>query len=685
MGGAQANLTGIRDLGAISAPALAPGFQAMGEALGQAGPLLLQMARVIMPALSQVMERLAPVIPALFQAFMPFAGVLAQIAAPIASIVANMAPLAPVIMGTVIAVKVLGAALIAGKAAMMVFSVAQGVAAAATGVGTAALAGNTIALGAHKAATVASTIASRALGVAMTLGWNGEDIYRGRRRCRRRDLERSSRRPKLGSGCGRRSGRPSSTRRRWPGSGSRTRSARLGSSSGHGWWSGGTAGRALSTFVGAVKTVWTAIQPAVTWLAKLWLTVQKFNFTVAIAALKGLGAVIGWLWTNVVVPAFKGIALAVETWWAGVQVVWNLAKPAIQAIGDVIMWLWHNVAVPAFEAIKTAVTTWWDGVQHVWGLFQTGVDTVGKAITTLKDGFTTGFNAIKGVVETVWNFISGVLEKIKSGIGGVVDKLNSIPGLNVLIPGGNADGRSPGFARGTVSKRGVVSGPGSGTSDSILARISDGEGIVKASAMKAGGGVLVSALNAGWTPTAEQMHQLFRIRRRRRRAGDPVASLHVEEGIPRSRVDQRRQRPARRSRRARDRQRGRHYDPELRVRRGHRDREQDPGVLAEERGPAQRQRHHLARAVLRLRRRPGHREAIRRPRRRHREPLRPPARHPGRRARRRRDADRGARHEFDHRPGQFVVVELVDVAGRFDVRHPVRTRRTGRSLRRRIR
>ena len=334
-------LTGIRDLGAISAPALAPGFQAIGQALGQAGPLLLQMARVIMPALSQVMERLAPVIPALFQAFMPFAGVLAQIAPPIASIVANMAPLAPVIMGTVIAVKVLGAALIAGKAAMMVFSVAQGVAAAATGVGTAALAGNTIALGAHKAATVASTIASRALGVAMTFALGpiglmptivavvavGAAIWAffTKTETGKRLWEKI-----------------------WPAVVNAAKVAWqwIKDTLGKAWEQigpslmriGETAKQAFSTFVGAVKTVWTAIQPAVTWLAKLWLTVQKFNFTVAIAALKGLGAVIGWLWTNVVVPAFKGIALAVETWWAGVQVVWNLAKPAIQAIGDVIMW-----------------------------------------------------------------------------------------------------------------------------------------------------------------------------------------------------------------------------------------------------------------------------------------------------------------------------------------------------------
>lgn len=55
----------------------------------------------------------------------------------------------------------------------------------------------------------------------------------------------------------------------------------------------------------------------------------------------------------------------------------------------------------------------------------------------------------------------------------------------------------PGIAGG-----GIVSGPGTGTSDSILARLSVGEGIVKNDAMAKGGGPLVAALNAGWVPSA---------------------------------------------------------------------------------------------------------------------------------------------------------------------------------------
>ncbi|AKF14877.1 endolysin [Mycobacterium phage MOOREtheMARYer] len=502
-------ITFVRDLGTMAAPALAPGFQALGQALGQAGPPLMRMAEILMPALSSVMERLSPIIPELVRAFTPWAGVLAQIAPPIASIVAQMAPLAPLLVAGSAAVKLITVAMVAGKAAGMAFSVMQGVAAAATGASTASLGGNVIALGAHRVATVASTIASRALGVAMTFALGPIGLIIAAVVAVGAAIWAFFTKTETGKRL---------WEKIWPAITNAVKVAWtwIKDTFAKAWQQigpslmriGATAKDAFGKFVEAAKTVWTAIQPAIMWIGKLWLSVQKFNFTVAIGALKALGAVIGWLWTNVVVPAFKGIALAVETWWAGVQIVWAAAQPAIRAVGDVIMWLWQNVAVPAFDAIKTAVTTWWDGVQHVWGLFKTGVDTVGNAITFLKDAFTTGFNAIKGVVEKVWGFIGGILDKIKSGIGGVVDKLNSIPGIGALIPG-NADGRPPGFAGGTVSRRGVVSGPGTGTSDSILARISNGEGIVKERAMAAGGGVLVAALNAGWTPTAEQMHQLF--------------------------------------------------------------------------------------------------------------------------------------------------------------------------------
>ncbi|WP_304113648.1 tape measure protein [Mycolicibacterium bacteremicum] len=274
---------------------------------------------------------------------------------------------------------------------------------------------------------------------------------------------------------------------------------------------GEVAKQAFGTFVGAVKTVWTAIQPAIAWVGRLWMAVAKLQFSAAVSALKALGSVIGWLWSNVVVPAFSGIASAVQTWWAGTQVVWSAATTAVGWVGDKLSWLWKTIAVPAFDAIGTAVSTWWSGVKAIWGFATDAIDKVGKGVGVLKDGFVTAFNAIKDVVTNVWNSIKGIIESIGSGIGGVVDKLRGIPGIGSLIPG-KAAGSPPGFAGGrpaTLSRSGRISGPGTGTSDSILAMVSNDEGIVKASAMRRGGGLLVAALNSGWVPSPEYLRGML--------------------------------------------------------------------------------------------------------------------------------------------------------------------------------
>lgn len=469
-------ITGIRDLGAVSAPALAPGFKALGDALGQAAPLLVKMAEILMPALSQVMERLAPVIPELVRAFTPWAGVLAQIAPPIASIVAELAPLAPLLLVTVGAVKAIAIGMALYNTAMLIAANATKVWTAAQWLFNAAMTANPIGI-----VIVAVAALAAGLWAFFTKTETGRKLWE----------------------------------KIWPAITNAVKVAWewIKNTLSKAWEQigpsvmkiGETAKQAFGTFIEAVKKVWPVIQPAIAWLGRLWLSVQKIQFNVAITALKALGTAIGWLWTNVVVPAFKGIASAVQLWWAGAQVVWGAATTAIGWVGDKVMWLWQNVVVPAFEGIKAAITTWWDGVQFVWGLLTDAFDTAGKGIGVLKDAFMTGFNAIKDVVTGVWNTISGIIDKITNGVGKVADVLRNVPILGNLIPG-NADGKPAGFAGGrpaTLSRSGRLSGPGTGTSDSILALLSNGEGVVKESAMTSGGAVVVAALNAGWVPSAE--------------------------------------------------------------------------------------------------------------------------------------------------------------------------------------
>ncbi|MGA5542698.1 hypothetical protein ACPCIR_12670 [Mycobacterium sp. NPDC051198] len=161
----------LRELGGITAPALAPGFQAIGDAIAQASPGVMAMARELMPALSEVMQNLAPVLPSLVNAFTPWATVVAVIAPHLATIVAHLGPLAPLILAVTLAAKGIGMAMIVWNTAMAAGSIAQGIFAAATGAGTASLGTNTIALAAHRVAMIAGATAAKAVTAAQWL-WN---------------------------------------------------------------------------------------------------------------------------------------------------------------------------------------------------------------------------------------------------------------------------------------------------------------------------------------------------------------------------------------------------------------------------------------------------------------------------------------------------------------------------------
>ncbi|QFG09403.1 endolysin [Mycobacterium phage Yuna] len=472
----QPVIDGIRQIGAVTAPALAPGFKAIGAAIAESVPGLVQMAQILMPALSQVMERLAPVLPALVAAFTPWAGTLATIAPPIASVVANLAPLAPLLLVTVGAVKAMAIGMAIYNTAMLAYTNAGRIATAVQWLWNAALTANPIGV-----IVVAVAALAAGLWAFFTKTETGRKLWE----------------------------------KIWP---AITNAAKVAwewikNTLGKAWEQiqpgmqkiGEVAKQAFSTVGNAIKQVWTFIQPAVVWVGKLWLAFQKFQFNALITALKAVGTAIGWLWQNVVVPAFNGIAAVISTWWSTVQAVWNFVQPAIQGVGDVIMWLWQNVAVPAFSAIGAAVSTWWDGVKTIWDLFGKALDTVGKGVGVFKDGIVTAFNAVKDVITTVWGAIGGIWDKIVNGIGTVTDALKGAGGavLNAVGLGGAAQG---GYIQGSRPLRGYaqggqIDGPGTGTSDSILGfpamvRVANGEFVTNAKTTQAYL-PLLQALNAG--------------------------------------------------------------------------------------------------------------------------------------------------------------------------------------------
>lgn len=100
---------------------------------------------------------------------------------------------------------------------------------------------------------------------------------------------------------------------------------------------------------------------------------------------------------------------------------------------------------------------------------------IGDAIT---GAFQSALNSVNSIVESITNAVS----KLKALVSGTSTMKSSFDS--------GATGGGSGFASG-----GYVSGPGTGTSDSIVARLSNGEFVVKAEAVRKYGSGLLSAIN----------------------------------------------------------------------------------------------------------------------------------------------------------------------------------------------
>ncbi|MFD3748325.1 hypothetical protein [Nocardia sp. NPDC058633] len=492
-------------MGRISAQALAPGFVAIGNAIREATPALLNMASIIMPAMGRVMQELAPLIPRLVEAFTPWATTLAMIAPHLASLVANMAPLAPYLLLIATGFKVAGAAMLLWNAASFAGSVAQGVFAAATGRSAATLTGNTIALVAHRAAMLAGAVAGHIFGAAMTVatGPIGLIIVAV---------------AAIGVALWAFFTKTETGKKLWD---------KI--------WAGMKV--AVAATVDFLKGIWPAIQTGLQWVGDkanwLWTSVFQpvFRFIGSLIsqwwtgivqpAFEGLktvigivGGVISWWWGSVVSPAFSGASTAISYFWENVgSPIFNNLKTIIGLVGDAISWWWNGIVSPAFSAAGAMISWFWDSVgSPVFENFKTGLTVLGESFSWFKDSVIDPvFNGIGTAISFAWdNVASPIFDKLKTGIGLVGDAFGAAGGVIKTMWGGVADALRPavhflgnllakvpssiggfeipgaGIANDlgnkmlSFRKGGPVSGAGTGTSDSILAAVSNGEFVVRA-------------------------------------------------------------------------------------------------------------------------------------------------------------------------------------------------------------
>ena len=221
-------------------------------------------------------------------------------------------------------------------------------------------------------------------------------------------------------------------------------------------------------------------------IQKFW-NVVKAVFPVIKRLFGALFSAVKFYITKIFIPVWKIIFKVIGAFLPLVRRIFGAVKTVVGSVFKFVGFVWKNVLAPVFRGIGKAL-----GVMG--GVFKTVFDKVKDIFS----GFKTAFGKL-------WDFIKGIIDKIKNAFGTVKDAIGNAfsnlggavkGGLNTFI--GFLNDKLIGPLNSVTSKFGMdipdiktfatggkVVGPGTATSDSIAARLSNGEFVVKTQAAKA--------------------------------------------------------------------------------------------------------------------------------------------------------------------------------------------------------
>jgi phage-related protein len=156
----------------------------------------------------------------------------------------------------------------------------------------------------------------------------------------------------------------------------------------------------------------------------------------------------------------------------GIQDKWN---GTWAAVGEIV--------TGALDSVTGLISDFGDGVDAVFGGIVSAAQTVWNAIV---GGFQSAINTITGFFDSLLTGALAIFAKIIDAARSVASAIASAAGGG----GGTSSDSTPGFASG-----GHVRGPGTGTSDSILARVSNGEYVNREAAVDKYGVPFFDAIN----------------------------------------------------------------------------------------------------------------------------------------------------------------------------------------------
>lgn len=191
---------------------------------------------------------------------------------------------------------------------------------------------------------------------------------------------------------------------------------------------------------------------------------------------------------GLVVVAIGALVAGVVLAYKNSETFRNIVQGAFSAVADAGQFMYEKVLKPAFDGIVTA--------------FRSVGDFLGATGRGIGDVFSTVGRAIGGA-------FSGALDVARPALHGIGNLLAAIPEkiFGKSIPG---MGAVRNFANTLQSFRdgGPVAGPGTATSDSIPAMLSNGEFVEPAAAVTPQTLPVLEAIRGGWVPPAGLLHEM---------------------------------------------------------------------------------------------------------------------------------------------------------------------------------
>jgi TP901 family phage tail tape measure protein len=298
--------------------------------------------------------------------------------------------------------------------------------------------------------------------------------------------------------------------------------------------------------VTGVKWVWDSVlKPFFGWLANDAWPVVVAAFKIGWEIIKGVWNAIAttaqWLWNTILRPIWNFIKAAWELLCDSFEIAWRAGELVFRAVANVIEALWQKVK-PAFKfleaawdavcmAIKAGYETlikpiltafgeawdwtseklqaFWDKVVAAWGGIKSAISAVWEWLKPVRDWIGDFFESIgeigRKAGEAIRQAWSGLTEVLKAPLHALGEFLKGLPNEVLGVHIEFVDNlHNWGASLAGLRAGGIIKGPGTGTSDSILgldksgvptARVSNGEGVVPERALSTPlGQMLFSAL-----------------------------------------------------------------------------------------------------------------------------------------------------------------------------------------------